>query len=723
MTPSEARSADFGGPDSRGEPGPTPPEAPLAAPEQSLRDAPAARFGETPRFVRAARVTSFGGAAVLTAIGAYQMWRVFDPESVGLPQAALILLFVATFGWIAFSACSAFAGLLFANPAPRPKPAALTSRTAIVMPVYNEDAAASFGALAAMALGARRLAPDADFEVFILSDTRDADAWVRETTAFAALRERLGGAAPVWYRRRERNVGRKAGNVLDFVTRWGGRYDFMLVLDADSVMAPETVVEMARRMQADPGLCLLQSVPQLAGGATPFARLQQFAGAVYGPVVARGVSAWQGEDGNYWGHNAMIRVRAFAESASLPVLEGRKPFGGHILSHDFVEAALMRRAGWAVRMDVDLGGSWEGAPPSLLASAVRDRRWAQGNMQHLAVIGAAGLRWPNRAHFAIGVLSYLMSPIWLTMLAVGLALTAQATMSEPEYFPSAFQLFPDWPQFDAERMKRLFVGSIALLLLPKALGLVEALADGRRRRALGGGVRVVAGAAAEIVASSLAAPVSMLMQSRHVAEIFAGRDSGWATQERDGKALPLGAALAAHGLHCAVGFALLTAVLSAQPELVIWLSPIIAGLIVSPALSRFSGDPRIGRVFARVGLMDTPESREPPAVFGEVGRETAGLRARAAGGLAELPRDAALLRAHVLALPQRRLPADQAERIDAATARAKLGVAEAGSPEAFLALLTPQERAALAGEPALLDAFADAFRNARADGPDAREAA
>src|SRR5690606_19893299 len=188
--------------------------------------------------------------------------------------------------------------------------------------------------------------------------------WVLETAAVARLRDRLEGRMSVWYRHRHRNSDRKAGNVRDFVERWGGRYETMLVLDADSLMSASTIRAIRDGMAADPEIGLLQTVPALAGQDSLFARAQQFAGRVFGPVVSRGQAAWQGDDGNYWGHNAIIRVAAFAAACGLPELPGRRPFGGAVMSHDFVEAALMRRAGWAVRMAPDLGGSWEDGPPT-----------------------------------------------------------------------------------------------------------------------------------------------------------------------------------------------------------------------------------------------------------------------------------------------------------------------------------------------------------------------
>ena len=251
------------------------------------------------------------------------------------------------------------------------------------------------------------------FEIVVLSDSTNADAWIRETVAIDGLRRSLASVMPVWYRRRWRNVARKSGNLEDFVTRWGGRYDHMIVLDADSLIDAPTLTRLVQMMHADPALGILQTAPQLIGARTFFGRLQQFAACAYGPVISRGLAAWSGDSANYWGHNAIIRVRAFADCCGLPELEGRKPFGGHVLSHDFVEAALMRRGGWKVRMATDCGGSWEESPPSLIDVAIRDRRWAQGNLQHMKIIGASGLSFASRLHLGIGIMSYLSSPLWL----------------------------------------------------------------------------------------------------------------------------------------------------------------------------------------------------------------------------------------------------------------------------------------------------------------------
>lgn len=684
--------------------GPLPPDAPLAMPVQDLRAVVHVAPRRASMRTRFARWLTFGGAAALTVSGAVQMFRAFGPDSVSALQIALQVLFVLTFGWIALSATAAVAGLLLgprrrAFGAGRPP-----GRTAIVMPVYNENAAAAFGALAALGRGLAARGWGEAFEIFVLSDTFDPDALARETTAFAALRDALGGRMASWWRRRGHNAGRKAGNVKAFVERWGGRYDFMLVLDADSAMDPDTVAEMVRRMDAAPRLALLQTAPALIGGQTLFARLQQFAAAVHGPVVARGVAAWQGEDGNFWGHNALIRVGAFAQAAGLPTLPGRAPFGGDVMSHDFVEAALLRRAGWDVRMDPDLGGSWEGVPPTLASAAIRDRRWAQGNLQHLSVIGARGLRWPNRAHMAIGIGSYLMAPVWALMLTVGLALAAQAALTQPDYFPQMHQLFPTWPRFDAERMMTLLFVSAGLLLLPKAMGVLEVLLSSGRRQALGGGLRVLAGAVLEILLTALLAPIQMLAQCRSVAEILLGLDSGWWSQDRVGAAPNWRTVLRRHWPSTCLGLAVAAAVWSLQPKLLPWLSPILAGLIGAPVLVRLAAQAQAGRALRRAGLLIAPEETVRAVPLCDADRMAAAIAADSADGLAALALDPRLARRHA-SLVTAVGAGEPATTTWLAhlTAGAKLGAAPCTATA--LAWLDRDERIALLSDAGLLSAF------------------
>lgn len=687
------------GPDwlERGMP-PVPPEAPLAMPAQDFRAPPPpgpARQPTHPQVV-AARVIAFGGTAAITALGFWQMLVVFGNNIQPL-QWVLLVFFTLTFGWIGFSFCSLLAGLVARPPVTPAAPG--SARIAIVMPVYHEDAAESIGLLGALAdeLAAEGLADRA--EIFVLSDSRNPEVFAAETLAVAALRDIC--PLPVWYRRRTDNTGRKAGNIASFIRRWGGRYDQMVVLDADSVVSGPVVREMSARMSADPALALIQTIPLLVGGQTLFSRVIQFAGRVYGPPVARGVAAWSGDNGNFWGHNAMIRVPAFAACCGLPELPGEPPFGGTVLSHDFVEAALLRRAGWKVRLDWDLRASFEGCPPTLLDMAVRERRWAQGNLQHLRLMGARGFTAISRVHFTVGVLGFLMSPIWLAMILVGLALTANVILSRPEYFPHSYQLFPEWPVFDARRMTWLFAAAIGLLLLPKFVAVVRAwlrpLAS-----AAGGRPRLALSALFEIVLSALIAPVQMLIQTRQILEILQGRNSGWESQVRKGVVPPWALVLRRHGIHVVSGVATLLVVTMLSPGLAIWLSPILAGLILSPAISRWTASRVFGRWARMAGLLVTPEEQTPPRVMSASVNHTRRLR-QDAGTTARLGTDAQARRRHqALLAPVPKLP--PSARLPAISAEAK--IAAATSQRQALGFLDPGEHAALLSDPRMLELWA-----------------
>jgi membrane glycosyltransferase len=351
-----------------------------------------------------------------------------------------------------------------------PKSPRLSGLTALLMPTYNESPARVMAGLQAIYESLLAAGVGEHFHIFILSDTTDPNIWIAEEAGFLALRDRTGAGEQIFYRRRSKNTERKSGNIADWVKRFGGGYPQMLVLDADSIMTGEAIVRLSAAMERHDDVGLIQTLPTIVNGSTLFARAQQFAARVYGPVIAQGLSWWQGAEGNYWGHNAVIRTRAFAEAAGLPTLRGRKPFGGHIMSHDFVEAALLRRAGWAVYLVPELRGSYEESPPSLRDLAVRDRRWCQGNLQHTGVLAGHGLHWASRLNLLTGIGAYITSPMWLLFLISGVLLSMYARFIRPHYFAAGRSLFPDWPQVDPVRAEWVFIGTMLVLLAPKFLG-------------------------------------------------------------------------------------------------------------------------------------------------------------------------------------------------------------------------------------------------------------
>ncbi|WP_342362457.1 glucans biosynthesis glucosyltransferase MdoH [Terrarubrum flagellatum] len=688
-----------------------PPEAHLAMPTQSFRhwgrsEKRAHLTEASNRRPWLTRLLVFGGAIALTLYGVREMIAVVSVGSTTFLQYVLVALFTVNFSWIALAFTSALAGgagmvaqRWFRKPTPEP----LRKRTAILMPVYNEETARVFANLQAIRESADATGQGHAFDYFVLSDSTRPDAWIAEERAFLAMRARLGEDHRFYYRHRPKNTHRKAGNIADFVRRWGGAYEHMVVLDADSLMTGECILRLTRAMEADPDSGIVQSLPLIINRNTLFARLQQFAAKVYGPVIATGLSMWSGRDGNYWGHNAIIRVKAFAAHAGLPDLSGKPPFGGHILSHDFVEAALILRAGWTVYMLPDATGSYEESPPTLIDLAVRDRRWCQGNLQHSRVIGAKGLTLPTRQHFATGIMSYLASPFWLGQLLVGVVLVLQTQYVRPEYFTTEFTLFPAWPRFDPERALSLFELTMAILIAPKIFGLLLTMFDGRMRRTCGGSFRLLISGVIEIILSALIAPLMMLIQSESVFQILLGRDSGWNPQRRGDGTIPFKDIVRRHRMHMALGFVTAIAAFMISTSLFLWMSPTILGLVLAIPLSFISGTLTAGLALRRLGLLRTPEESNPPEIViraNALARELARDEFDDADGLAALHADRALMAAHEAMLPKgapRKRGDIQADR---AVAIAKL--TDAHTLQEALSWLKPQERMIVLNDRALL---------------------
>jgi membrane glycosyltransferase len=578
--------------------------APAAMPKQDLACAPTtiARSRDSRRVRRAAVLLgalAFGalvGALVLSALGVQGLTAL-----EGVTVALSVLLSV----WVGFGFTSALAGfavvLTGRRTGARTASLAANGRTAILLPAYNEDPGLIFSGVQAMWEDLVRAGASDRYDIFVLSDTRETAIARAEAVAFLRLRARLNGGRQIHYRRRAENIDRKAGNIGEWVERFGSAYDFMLVLDADSLMTAETILALTAQIEGDPRAGLVQSVPTIVNARTPFARLQQFASRLYGPVFAAGQQWWSGEEGNYWGHNAIIRVAAFAQSAGLPHLEGRRPWGGHIMSHDFIEAALLRRRGWTVRTLADLGGSYEESPPTLLDTAVRDRRWCQGNLQHARLLRTAGLHWVSRLHLLLGISAYLVSPLWLILLVCG------AVVWSGERFARG--------STEAMHVAWAFGLTMALLAIPKLLALALALASPERRKGFGGAGRLIAGVTLETLGSILITPVTMVMQAVSVFDVLVGRDSGWKPQRREGAELSSREAWRAHRWHVALGLAGAVGAWLTDRSLLVWAGPVFLSLALSAALSFHTSRQRGAGAPAVPRLLRIPEDAAPPHVL------------------------------------------------------------------------------------------------------------
>ena len=564
----------------------------------------------------------------------YQGWALIDPmdminqnwqQSVLqiLPyvlQTGILFLFAVLFCWVSAGFWTALMGFLqlmmgkdkysISYGLNGNEPINPEHRTALIMPICNEDVERVYAGLRATWESVVRTGEQQNFDVYILSDSYNADIAMAEQKAWMELVRDVGGEGRIFYRRRRRRVKRKSGNIDDFCRRWGSQYSYMVVLDADSVMSGECLTGLVRMMEANPNAGIIQSSPKASGMDTLYARCQQFATRVYGPLFTAGLHFWQLGESHYWGHNAIIRVAPFIEHCALAPLPGEGSFAGSILSHDFVEAALMRRAGWGVWIAYDLPGSYEELPPNLLDELKRDRRWCHGNLMNFRLFLVKGMHPVHRAVFLTGVMSYLSAPLWFMFLALSTALQVVHTLMEPQYFLQPRQLFPVWPQWRPELAIALFSTTMVLLFLPKLLSIMLIWFKGAKQ--YGGVMRVTLSLFLEMLFSVLLAPVRMLFHTIFVVSAFLGWEVVWNSPQRDDDATPWSEAFKRHGWQMALGIVWAAGMGWLDLNFLWWLAPIVFSLILSPFVSVYSSRSTTGNASKRAKLFLIPEEYEPP---------------------------------------------------------------------------------------------------------------
>jgi membrane glycosyltransferase len=566
------------------------------------------------------RYSLFVLALATTATCTAEFYRLLGVNGYTALEYILIGLFTLNLGWIAISFWNAVAGfvvMLINRGRPPglvwPKDnAPLNASVAVLVPVYNEDPNEVFAHLSAMLRAVDESGQGERFHFYVLSDSNQPESWVSEELAWAAWCDRLNASGRLFYRHRVDNTHKKAGNVAEFCRNWSGAYESMVVLDADSLLSGDTLVMMARLMEANPTAGIIQAPPKLVGRQTLFARLQQFASSVYGPVNSAGLSFWQLSESNYWGHNAIIRSQAFRQHCGLPVLPGKPPFGGEILSHDFVEAALMRRAGFSVWLVPELEGSYEQPPPTLLDYAKRDQRWCQGNLQHMGLVTAEGLHPLSRTHLAFGAMSYLASPIWLLMAVVGLLAALHDRSVTPEYFPSEHTLFPLWPTFDVVAGWRLGAVALGLLMGPKVLGLIYTSVRVKKFRRV---VQMFFSFFVDLFLGALLAPLNMLFHTAFVIAALSGKSVHWGSQQRKDRQTSWSEAFQAHAAQTVGGLVMAGVIAAFAPALLVPFSVLLVGLALAIPLSVATSSPQLGVAFGKLGLLTTQEEVEPPKVL------------------------------------------------------------------------------------------------------------
>ena len=535
-------------------------------------------------------------------------------------EFTILALFATLFFWVSagfWTAMMGFLLLLFgrdrfaiSRTASGDEPIDDAARTAVIMPICNENVARVFAGLRATYESISQTGELRHFDFFILSDSADPDTRIAEINAWLELRSAVAGFDRIFYRWRRHRIKRKSGNIADFCRRWGANYRYMVVLDADSVMSGECITRLVRLAEANPNTGIIQTAPRAAGRETLYARMQQFATRVYGPLFTAGLHYWQLGESHYWGHNAIIRVAPFIHHCALSRLPGRGSLSGEILSHDFVEAALMRRAGWAVWIAYDLPGSYEEMPPNLVDELKRDRRWCQGNLMNFRLFLAHELHPAHRAVFVTGMMAYLSAPLWFLFLLLSTALLAIHTLSEPQYFAQPNQLFPLWPEWHPERAIALFAATAIVLFLPKLLSVLLIWAKGAKR--YGGGLRLVSSMLGEFAFSALLAPIRMLFHTQFVVAAYMGWPIHWKSPPREDAQTTWGEALHRHGLHTLLGAVWAGAVYWLNPSFLWWLAPVVGALILSIPLSVYSSRVTLGQKFRKARFFLIPEESHPP---------------------------------------------------------------------------------------------------------------
>jgi membrane glycosyltransferase len=588
-----------------------------------MADAPDITALSTPRLRRGWRLFWFftsalvltGGVAMLFAD---LLWRTGWSTS----RTVLLVLFIILFFLTAVGCMHGVYGFFIRIFGTQRRITALTAfkeqdisgiSTAIIFPIYNEDSVRVLEGLRATYESLERTGQLDKFDFFILSDSTNPDRWIEEENNWCKLVRDLDALGKIYYRRRLFNEERKSGNVRDFLNTWGKRYRYFVCCDADSVMRGETLVDLVKLMEAHPTTGLIQTVPALVNAESLFGRIQQFANRLYAPVFISGLNYWALDFGNYWGHNAIIRTEPFMQFCDLPQLPGRKPFGGQILSHDFVEAALMLRENWQVWLAYDLEGSYEEAPQALIENAQRERRWCQGNLQHGLVLFAKGLRGVSRMHLILGIFGYVASPLWLAFLITfDWIYCVQKFTGLSDITVESFNPYlKNWS--GTEHALLIFVICMIVILLPKVLSLIDLARDWPRRQEFGGLFKATAGVVGETIFSTLHAPLLMLWHTRFVLTNLAGISVAWTTQHRTADGTHWFYALQRHWGHTLIGVLWGWFTWKLDPGLFWWFTPVLAGMVFSVPLSVLTSRRSLGAHAKFLGLFLTPEETKPPA--------------------------------------------------------------------------------------------------------------
>lgn len=580
----------------------------------------------TPRVLLLRRLALLVPAAVLTLIGCMLAWNMtadYTEETSNVLDMLAFGVFTILFALLSLTSWAMMLGLILWlggrrwTPLEREAMAipekdlvpSRTTRTALLVPAYHEDATEVFARVRVMQESLAALQPTgtiSDIDIFVLSDSHSKDAIADEAKAYAECVAALGKRGPaVYYRRRESNTEYKVGNIKEFCVRWGHAYEHLLVLDADSLMAGETIRRMITLMERHPRVGLLQTCFIPIRRETLFCRVMQFSTRLYLTPSALGLEFWQGTNGNYWGHNALVRTKAFLETCGLPALPGKAPLGGRILSHDIVEAAFIARGGWEAWLLPNMPGTYEELPTNLIDFMQRDRRWCAGNLQHQHIIRADGIHFVNRLHMVLGIMAYASGPLWLGFILLALV-GSLANLTNGIQLATAGFFTP------TEEGKLLFQFTMLLLFGPKLITFLIAFVQPSVRRSFGGGFKMLVSALLEQAFVMLQQPAVMLFYTNFIIKPLMGSVVKWEAQPRSERGISWKEGFLRHRPHLLFASALIIVLVAfGKIPTILGLLPVLVGLSFSPAFTVLTSRISLGRLTRRMGLFLTVDELAP----------------------------------------------------------------------------------------------------------------
>jgi len=548
------------------------------------------------------------------------MGTVLATSGWTIPEVGMLIAFAVTLPWLSLGFWNAIIGFTIARFASDPaayvtpawrdarRPTPTVVPTALAMAIRNEDPAQAIARLEAMQRDLDGAGVKEWFAFHVLSDSSDPKICEKEKRLVNSWKARAASPSRIHYRRRSQNTGFKAGNIHDFCLRYGDQYDLFIPLDADSLMSAEAILRLVRCMQAHPEIGILQGLVVGAPTVSLFARVFQF-GMRHGMrSYTLGSAWWQGDCGPYWGHNAAIRMKPFREHCRVPVIRGKPPLGGPVLSHDQVEAVLMRRAGYEVRVVAEDDESFEENPPSLPDFIKRDLRWCQGNMQYINLLGMPGLHGLGRVQLLLAILMYAGGAGWMLFMLFGLMQAFMPVGSEP--YPTTLGL-------------ALFVGVVGMSLMPKVVGVLDTMVSDRRRALYGGARAVLTGSFVELLFAAVLAPVASLAVAIFIAGLAFGRRISWDAQHRVGHEVKWSEAATKLWPHVMLGLLTVVILTWQAPGALPWAMPLLVAFFMSIPFAVITSSPRLGRAVRRLGLNRTPEEIRPPSVLIAAGMATA----------------------------------------------------------------------------------------------------